>query len=287
MNRSARILFLIVALAAAAIVSYVVYQKTTVRTTVSITEEKQNMVQIAVAARSLNRGAKITLQDLRMASFFKDTLPAGHFTELDKAVGRVVLLAVQPTQPVLESALAPTDITKGGMAAIINPQKRAMAVKVDDVIGVAGFLLPGHLVDVLVSIEQPGKQKNQITKTVLENIPVLSIGTQTEETAEKSTKRVTVVTLEVSLDEGEKLAMAVHEGIIQLALRSYTDTDQILTKGIDVSSLLKSYATAGDEPVTVQKVTGAPPPKRRVARPRFVVEVMNGNKVNRVAIEAN
>ncbi len=186
----------------------------------------------------------------------------------------------------LESALAPTDITRGGMAAIINPQKRAMAVKVDDVVGVAGFLQPGHLVDVLVSIEQPGTQKDQITKTVLENIPILSVGTQAEETAEKSPKRVTVVTLEVSLDEGEKLAMAVNEGRIQLALRGYTDTDQILTKGINVASLLKSYATASTEPVTVQKVKGAPPPKPRAPRPQFVVEVMNGNKVNRIAMDA-
>jgi pilus assembly protein CpaB len=287
MNRSARILFLVVALAAAGLVSYVVYQKTTVQTTISPTEQKQNIVQIAVATRSLNRGAKITLQDIRMASFLKDSLPAGHFTEPSKAVDRVVLQSIEPTEPVLESALAPTDITKGGMAAIINPQKRAMAVKVDDVIGVAGFLQPGHLVDVLVSIEQPGTQKNQITKTVLENIPVLSVGTQSEETAEKAPKRVTVVTLEVDLEEGEKLALAVNEGRIHLALRGYTDTDQILTKGINVTSLLKSYATASNEPVTVQKVKGAPPPKPRAARPRFVVEVMNGNQVNRIAMNAN
>ncbi len=93
MNRSARILFLVIALAAAGLVSYVVYQKTTVQTTVSTTEEKQNIVQIAVATRSMNRGAKITMQDIRMASFFKDTLPIGHFTDLSKAVDRVVLQA--------------------------------------------------------------------------------------------------------------------------------------------------------------------------------------------------
>ena len=218
-----------------------------------------------------------------MAAYLKDTLPAGHFADLNEAVGRIVLKPIQSNEPVFESALAPTDVTKGGMAAIINPQKRAMAVKVDEVIGVAGFLQPGHLVDVLVSIEKPGEQKDQMTKTVLEGIPVLSIGTQAEETAEKSPKRVTVVTLEVNLEEGEKLALAVNEGKIQLALRGYTDMDHVLTKGITIPSLLKSYATASNEPVTVNKAKDVPRPQR----PQFVTEVMNGNKVNKFALGAN
>lgn len=286
MNKSARILFLVVALTAAGLVSYIVYQKTAIQTTASATEVKQNLIQIAVATRMLDRGAKITAQDVRMASFLKDTLPAGHFVDVNKAIDRIVLQPTQSTEPILESALAPTDITKGGMAAIINPQKRAMAVKVDEVIGVAGFLQPGHLVDVLVSIEKPGEQKDQVTKTVLENIPILSIGTQSEESSEKkAAKKVTVVTLEVNLEEGEKLALAVNEGKIQLALRGYTDTDQILTKGINVPSLLKSYATASNEPVTVNKEK-TPRPQPAV-KPQFVVEVMNGNKVNKLALGAN
>ena len=285
MNKSARILYLVVALTAAALISYVVYKRTSIETnTASATEVKQNITQIAVASRMLDRGAKITAQDVRMAAYLKDTLPTGHFADFNEAVGRIVLKPIQSNEPVFESALAPTDVTKGGMAAIINRQKRAMAVKVDEVIGVAGFLQPGHLVDVLVSIEKPGEQKNQITKTVLEKIPVLSIGTQAEETAEKTPKRVTVVTLEVNLEEGEKLALAVNEGKIQLALRNYTDTDQILTKGINVASLLKSYSTASEEPVTVNKENDAPRPKL-AAKPQFVVEVMNGNKVNTLALD--
>ncbi|KJR97424.1 MAG: hypothetical protein VR65_23885 [Desulfobulbaceae bacterium BRH_c16a] len=287
MNKSARILFLVVALTAAALVSYVVYQKTGVGPTASATEVKQNITEIAVAARTLDRGAKITAQDVRMAAFLKDTLPAGHFIDLSKAIDRIVLKPIQPSEPVFESSLAPTDVTKGGMAAIINPQKRAMAVKVDEVIGVAGFLQPGHLVDVLVSVQKPGEQKDQITKTVLENIPVLSIGTQSEDNADKTPKKVTVVTLEVDLEEGEKLALAVNEGRIQLALRGYTDTEQILTKGINIASLLKSYATASNEPVVVNKEKDAPRPKQPVAKPQFVVEVMNGNKVNKIALGSN
>lgn len=293
MNKSARILFLVVALVAAAFVSYVVYQKTAKQSTALTPESKQEIVQIVVMANNLNRGAKITAQDLHMAPYLKNTVPSGHFTDLTTAVDRVVLKPLQATEPLLESALAPTDIKKGGMAAVINPQKRAMAVKVNEVIGVAGFLHPGHMVDVLVSLTQPGEQKGQITKTILENILVLSVGTEDQETVDNKTKTVTVVTLEVNLEEAEKLSLAVDQGTIQLALRGYSDSDQILTKGTTVPTLLKSYATASNEPVKVEPVkvseekTAIPAAKPRIARRPLVIEVINGdNKVNRT-IEGN
>lgn len=287
MNKSSRILFLVVALVAAALVSYFVYQKTAVKTIVAPTEVQQNVVKVAVAATILNKGAIITIEDIRMAPFLKDSLPKGHFAEAKEAVGRVVLQTIQPTEPVFESALAPIDLTRGGIAAIITPRKRAMAVKVDEVIGVAGFLQPGHLVDVLVSINETEEEKGQLTKTVLENIPVLSIGTQAEESKEKGPKRVTVVTLEVDLEEGEKLALAVNEGRIQLALRGYTDTDQILTKGTNVTMLLDSYATGSNEPVIVNTETEEPSPITSTPKPQFVVEVMNGNQVSKLTMKAN
>ena len=292
MNNSVRILFLVVALVAASLVSYVVYQRTATQPTVSTSDSSQGIVQIVVADRELNRGAKITVQDLRMASYLEKTLPNGYFTDLNEAVDRIVIQSILPTEPLLESALAPKDLKKGGMAAVIAPQKRAMAVKVDDVIGVAGFLHPGHLVDVIVALEKPGEKRGQITKTILENILVLSVGTQAQETGDKTAKKVTVATLEVELEEAEKLALAVNQGRIQLALRGYSDTDQILTKGITVKSLLKSYATASMVPVTVAKVTDVDPkPKLRskppVVRKQLVVEVMNGNSVKRLTMDGN
>lgn len=275
MNQSVRVLFLIAALAGAAVISYAVYQKMASQPTVMLLPEaRQEVVQIAVVARELIRGAKIDAQDLRLAAYLRESLPNGHFTDLNQAVGRIVVKPIQATEPVLESALAPTDLTRGGLAAVITPQKRAMAVKVDEVVGVAGFLHPGHLVDVLVSLEEPGEQRTQVTKTVLENILVLSVGTQAQETEDKTATKVTVVTLEVDLEEGEKLALAVNQGRIQLALRGYADTDHILTKGVNVEALLKSYATASEEPVKVEKqlAAAAPAPARRKVK----VGVMNG-----------
>lgn len=287
MNKSARILFLVVALVVAFFISLVVYQRTTRQPTLSTTEKSQKMVQIAVANRNLQRGNIITVEDLRMASYLEETVPIGHFTDLTKGVGRVVIQPIESTEPLLESALAPSDLKKGGMAAVITPQKRAMAVKVNEVIGVAGFLHPGHMVDVLVSLEQPGEQREQITKTVLENILVLSVGSEVQESNEKTAKKVTVVTLEVNLEEAEKLALAVNQGSIQLALRSYADSDQILTKGITVPTLLKSYATASNEPVKVTETKTAIPVKPRMEKRPLVIEVMNGNQVNRLTIEGN
>jgi pilus assembly protein CpaB len=288
MNKSARILFLVVTLVVAFVVSYVVYQRTATQPVVSTSESIQKMIQIAVVDRNLSRGTIITAQDLRMAPYLEETVPNGHFTDLTKGVGRVVLKPLQATEPLLESALAPTDLKKGGMAAVITSQKRAMAVKVDEVIGVAGFLHPGHLVDVLVSVEEPGEKRTQVTKTVLQNILVLSVVTQAQETDDKAAKRVTVVTLEVDLEEAEKLALAVNQGSIQLALRGYSDIDEILTKGITVPTLLKSYATESSVPIQVSKDRPAPPVVRQpTTTRRTVIEVMNGNQVNKLIMSGN
>jgi pilus assembly protein CpaB len=280
LNRITRLIFLLVALISAFAVSFVVYDKMTSTTVSQSREVGPVTTQIAVAVRDMGRGDKISATDIRMATFLQETAPGGHFTTPEQSVGRIVLSPITTTQPILESALAPKEMTKGGMAAIISPQKRAMAVKVDNVIGVAGFLHPGHLVDVLVSIEKDGENKRQITKTVLENILVLSVGTQAQESDDKKAKQVTVATLEVDLEEGEKLALAVNEGSIQLALRGYTDLEPVLTKGMTVDSLLKSYSP---EVFVAQNTTTKTPMLRR-ERPRMIVEVMNGNKVDKITI---
>lgn len=283
MNSTKRLAFLVIALVLAFAVSFTVYQKISNPDVIIAKEVGPTMTEIAVARMDMPRGTKIDAEHIQMNTYLYDTLPKGHFKDISQAIGRIVLSSISTTEPVLETSLAPKDLTKGGMAAIITPNKRAMAVKVDNVIGVAGFLHPGHMVDVLVSIERPGSERSQITKTVLENILVLSVGTQAQETGDKKAKKVTVVTLEVDLEEGEKLTLAVNEGRIQLALRGYSDLEPVLTKGITTASLLKSYSPEVYEPIVPKK---APPKKAKLkpAKPQIVVEVMNGSKVNRVKI---
>jgi pilus assembly protein CpaB len=145
-------------------------------------------------------------------------------------------------ESILESKLAPISITTGGVSAVTDPAKRAMAVKVDEVVGVAGFIKPGDRVDVMVTINPSRSGESVLAKLVLSNTLVLATGTETERKGgnEKATP-VTVITLEVTPEEAEKLALSTTEGKLRLALRNPMNTDVALTKGATINSLLSSY----------------------------------------------
>jgi pilus assembly protein CpaB len=155
-------------------------------------------------------------------------------------VGRVVVLPLKAKDPVTEHNLAPLDIKTGGVAAVVKPGKRAVAVKGDKVIGLSGFILPMSRVDVMVTLKEE-RSKREITKTVLENILVLATGTQVQENEKGEPAPVDVYTLEVSPEEGEKLALAANKGKLQFALRNAIDAEEILTSGATVSDTLASY----------------------------------------------
>ena len=271
------VIMLVVALLIAGIVSYWSYgllQKKTVEQTV--TAETQ---QVAVAAYDLKWGTVITNEVVKTQPYLKGSLPTGYIADPAAAVGRVVMYPIQVNEPLTESRLAPASVKLGGVAAVVAPKKRAMAVKVDKVVGVSGFIHPGHRIDVLVTLSKGDKSQQPITKIVLENIPVLAVGTEVEQAAGQKEKpaQVDVITLEVSPEDGEKLALAATEGKLQLALRNYTDTEDVQTRGTTIPNLLASYSGAGPE----KKATGM----RRTApaEPRgFTVELIKGNKVSEV-----
>jgi pilus assembly protein CpaB len=131
------------------------------------------------------------------------------------------------------------------MAVVLSPNKRAMSVKVDKVIGISGFIQPNNRVDILVTTKHKvgSSAPISITKTVLENILVLAVGHGLggEDKEQKSKKITGVITLEVTPEEGEKLALATNKGTIQLALRSYNDTVEVATPGSTIKTLLASY----------------------------------------------
>lgn len=224
-----------------------------------------DIVQVAVATTDLAWGTPLTGEAVKMVPYFRKSLPSGAVTSEAALPGRVVTAAVRANEPILESKLAPTTIQGGGVAAIIAPNKRAMAVKVDKVKGVSGFIKPGHRVDVLVSLKQAGEgNNNPVTKIVLQNIPVLAIGPETEDKEKKGKPSpVDVITLEVTPEEAEKLALASAEGkLLQLALRNYTDTENVPTRGITVPAMLD---LGGGE------VKKAAAPAKRVVRPAKTV----------------
>ena len=200
-------------------------------------------VQVVVANADFAWGTKLTPEMVQLQEFPSGAIPEGHFISADAIKDRVVMVDVKRNEMLLESKLAPVGSTTGGVAAVTDLNKRAMSVKVDDVIGVAGFIKPADHVDIMVTIEpDAGKQGNSMAKMILENIKVLAAGTQMERKGkDEEAKQVQVITLEVDVEEAEKLALASTQGKLRLALRNPLNKEHVLTKGANVGALLSSY----------------------------------------------
>ena len=200
-------------------------------------------VQVVVANADFAWGTKLTPEMVQVQEFPSGIIPEGHFISADAIKDRVIMVDVKRNEVLLESKLAPVGSTTGGVAAVTDINKRAMSVKVDDVIGVAGFIKPADRVDVMVTIEpDAGKQGNSMAKMILENVKVLAAGTQMERKGkDEEPKQVQVITLEVDVEEAEKLALASTQGKLRLALRNPLNQQHVLTKGANVGALLSSY----------------------------------------------
>jgi pilus assembly protein CpaB len=200
-------------------------------------------VQVVVSNADLIWGTKLTPEMMQLQEFPPGALPEGHFTNLEAIKERVLLADIKRNELLLESKLAPLGTTTGGVAAVTDPSKRAMSVKVDDVIGVAGFIKPADRVDVMVTIDTvQGKPEHAVAKTILENVRVLAAGTQMERKGkDEEAKQVQVITLEVDAEEAEKLALASTQGRLRLALRNPLNSERVLTKGANVGALLSSF----------------------------------------------
>lgn len=201
--------------------------------------EKKNEAQLAVAAVDLPWGTPLTKEMIRFVEYPMANMPEGKFQDMESLVGRVVLTPLQRNEPILEAKLAPIDIKNGGVIGVLKPGMRAIAVRVNEVVGLPGFVKPGDRVDIMVTMRGKG---GMTTKTVLENTLVLATDTQLERKGpgEKPVP-VKVITFEVSLKEAEKLALASTEGQLRLALRSPLNDDPEFTVGATPNSLLASY----------------------------------------------
>ncbi|MBV8859948.1 MAG: Flp pilus assembly protein CpaB [Acidobacteria bacterium] len=238
----------------------------------------RNMNNVVVAKVDIPLGTKIEAEQLSMVQFPADAVPEGAFDKPEKLVGRVTVVGVAARETVTDFKLAPEG-SKGGISAVIPAGYRAMTVKVDDVIGVAGFLQPGTMVDVLTVIDPPGNNMsgNPISKIVLQNVKVLASGQNLDKPKdEREADAVKAVTLQVTPDQAEKLALASTEGKLRLMLRNMIDQDDEQTQGADKKSLLTGeHAVPAPEPGALkseQKATPAPAPVRRAPRPQRVAQ---------------
>jgi len=201
-------------------------------------------------------------------------LPKGALLKPENAIGRGVISDIYRGEPILENRLAASG-SGGGLAATIPRGMRACAVKVDDVVGVAGFVTPGMHVDVLISGTPPGAQadtQGTVSRTILQNIAVLSAGTDIQKDAEGKPKQVQVVNLLVTPEQAESLSLAGNQVRIQLVLRNPMDTEIAKVPGTAMGTLFASQNAAPASPRPVVKS-----PHKAVKRV-FSVEVINGSK---------
>jgi pilus assembly protein CpaB len=202
----------------------------------------KNLSRVAVAKVAIPVGTKIAPEQIMVVQFPKESTPDGAFEAPEKLAGRVAITNIGAREPITESKLAPEG-TAGGLSAVIPEGYRAMTVKVDDVVGISGFIMPNTLVDVVVVIdpEQGSVNGNQgpISKIVLQNIKVLANGQNIDQPDDqREANSVKAVTLQVTPEQAEKLALASTEGKLQLVMRNSIDQGDEQTTGIDKRRLL-------------------------------------------------
>lgn len=247
-------------------------------------EPRQSSTKLILAARALTPGTLIREADLRLGDW-TGAVPDGVIQKKEEIVGRGVVSPILGNEPFVESRLAP----KGGgagLAALIPKGMRAVAIRVNEIVGVAGFAVPGMRVDVLVSGNPPGGAlTGGMTRTVLQNIEVLSAGQNFQKDAEGKPVSVQVVNLLVSPEQAEVLSLASTQSSIQLVLRNPLDKDVTKTPGSAVAQLFHGGAAAPESPrpgplrEAAPRFRPTPPPPVAVPKPApRVVEVILGNK---------
>lgn len=270
MNRRMRTI-LVIALGFASLCAFWVY-----RLVVSSVASARPIpiTRVVAAATDIKLGAVLNPSNLTTVEI-QGTLPKGVLLKPENAIGRGVTSDLYQGEPILESRLAAPG-SGGGLAATIPQGMRVCAVKVDDVVGVAGFVTPGMRVDVLVSGNPPGPQaanEGTLARTILQNIEVKSAGTDIQKDAEGKPHPVQVVNLLVTPEQAEKLSLAGNQNQlkIQLVLRNPLDTAVAEVPGTAMGTLFGEPQTAAKQPSVAKMVHKAHPPV-------FSVEVINGSK---------
>lgn len=276
---------LIFAFVVAAAASFMLYRLMASRVT---TKAAVSSARVVLAARKLDLGTVLRDSDLKDGEW-PGALPTGAVTKKDDLIGRGIISPIYDNEPIVESRLAAKG-AGGGLAATIPKGMRAVAVRVNEVVGVAGFVTPGMRVDVLISGNPPssqGSNQGTVTKTLMQNIEVLSAGQEYKKDAEGKPITVQVVSLLATPDQAERLSLAINQTTIQLVLRNPMDTEIAKTSGLAMSHLFSGISGS-----VTEDPARRPPPPRRVAALRspagpvvvkeapkpFVMEILQGGK---------
>ena len=248
------------------------------------TAEAMPTQAVVVAAADLQLGTELKAEDLQIVQFPAGKTPEGSFSQTSQLVGRGLIVPIVKNEPILPGKLASKE-AGAGLPPVIPEGMRAVSVRVNEVVGVAGYVLPGNRVDVVATASPTENRSDTTSKVVLANVQVLTSGTRMEQDQEKGKPmQVTVVTLLVNPEQAERLALASTEGKIQLALRNPLDQGAPATPGIRTAGLLGAVQTVKQVPAapaasgrpakkaeTVTVTTPAPPPLPSV-------EIIRGDK---------
>jgi pilus assembly protein CpaB len=242
-------------------------------------------VRVVVASHDLDVGSVVKEDDVKLADW-QGGVPAGASTKVQDVIGRGVITAVFAKEPVIDSRLAAKG-AGGGFAATIPPGMRAVPVRVNEVAGVAGFVVTGMRVDVLISGNTPGGDGKLGTraKTLMQNVEVLSAGQDFKKDPEGKPVQVQVVNLLVSPADAERLSLASNQTTIQLVLRNPLDKTEAKTPGtavkllFDGGSIGQAQAKGGGEDAPHPRTAAASVPAAVKKEPAFVMEIISGTKV--------
>lgn len=234
---------------------------------IPVREVEVKSYQVAVAARPLPVGTMLTASDVRLVAWPASSPVAGGYSTVEDVVNRGLVAPVVENEPLTAAKVAVAE-AGAGLPPTITAGMRAISVKVNEVIGVAGFVVPGTRVDVVVTL---AKREESVSRVVVTNVQVLTAGTRYDQDQAKDGKPVpsTVVTLLVTPEDAERIALASAEGQIMLTLRNPLDTEATETKGTRLASLMG----APDPPPVTKVVQGVrravppPAPRRRPRRP--------------------
>jgi len=218
--------------------------------------ERQETQPVVLASRDLALGTVLSEADLIVVDWPSKTVPAGFAGSVEELVGRSLIDNVQANEVILVTKLADTGLL--GMIPLIPAGMRAMSVRVNDVVGVAGFVTPQTRVDIILIMTPPGT-RDPVSKVILQNIQALAAGQEIRETEDGSPVTVTVVTVLITPEEAERLALATREGEIQMALRNTLDQETVETSGERASRLFVGRAPAGNRPVVRSSSAPATP----------------------------
>jgi pilus assembly protein CpaB len=261
----------------------------------------KDLGNVVVANSEIPLGAKIAPEQLSLASIPNGSTPEGAFRKIEEVAGRVAITPIGVREPITNLKLAPQGVG-AGLSAVIPEGYRAMTVKVDDVVGVSGFIMPGSFVDV-VAVIQPaaasnGANADPISKIVLQNIKVLASGPRIDSPQnQREPAAVNAVTLQVTPGQAEKLVLATNQGKLQLVMRNYGDQESADTRGANRTTLLNGEAVIPQPAPKADKPAESVKPTVRIVRrpvvrikepttvsqhptppPRKSVELIEGNK---------